>query len=267
MNTDANPEEENTATEETQAPVSMKDQFHSKIKGMSPDNELDEEGIYGKAMEHVGGLEKYQETNRAINKQIAEVLTSYPELAKVIKGIVDGMTFREALSRYCDIEGLTPMEGDPDEDALKTAREERMKSMGDEDAYRQELDENIEMSQKEIVAFAEENNMAPEEVQNLINDIDAVVSDIHKGKISKDFLAKWRKALNYDGDVSNAAEMAAIDAKNQKIEMRNATKETKSDGLPAMSSGTEVRPTPNPVKKSDEMFINATTPPKRKMIA
>jgi hypothetical protein len=213
--------------------------FHARMKSQYPDEELDEEGLYGKASEHLDGLEKYQETNRSTNKQIAEVLMSNPELAKVINGISKGMTLREALSRFVDIEGLQAMDSDPDFDALETAKNDRMKSMKDEDDYRNQMNENIEVSKAEIQAFAEENNIDEAKLEKILDDIDSFINDIHNGKVSKAILSKLSKAFSYDTDIATATSNAKTDAMNQKIELAKASKSNATDGVPFMQSKSE----------------------------
>ena len=261
-----NKESENTEVVENkdnEIVETNKDKFHGFIKSKYPDEEIDEDGIYGRAMSHVSSLEEYQTKNKASNKQIAEVLMAEPSLAKVIKGIADGMTLREALSRYVDIEGLTAMEGDPDYEALNSAKETRMKEMEAANSAAEEFEKNREMSYKQIEEFATENNMSEEEVGGLFNYIDKQMEGFANGIVSKDFLNAWRKSASYEKDIAEAAEIAAIDAKNEVIEIKNNLKPNKTDGMPAISS-TE----PETEKKSSSnVFSNAMKPKRRTMIS
>ena len=251
------------ANKEDEVVETNKDKFHNFMKSKYPEEEIDEDGIYERAMGHVSSLEEYQTKNKASNKQIAEVLMAEPSLAKVIKGIADGMTLREALSRYVDIEGLTAMEGDPDYNALSSAKEARMKAMEEENSIAEEFEKNREMSYKQIEEFASENNMSEDEVGGLFNYIDKQMEGFSKGIVSKEFLNAWRKSASYEKDIAEAAEIAAIDAKNEVIEMKNNLKPSKADGIPVISS-TEPDKAP---KKPSNIFSEAMKPKRRALIS
>lgn len=237
-------------------PMSKKYMFHSTMRRKYSDiPEDDEEGYYGKLNDEYNSLSEYQTKNRETNKQIAEVLQAEPSLARVIKGIAEGMTLREALSRFVDIEGLEAMEGDPDYEKLTAAKESRMAEMQASQKAIEDFASNMEMSMKEMNDFATENNMSEEEVAGFIKYIDDVVEGFMNGKLSKDHLSAWRKSQNYEADIKDAADMAAVDARNEKIEVKKSMK--KSDDIPDLAGGMEASNYKTPTKQSDSVFMDA----------
>lgn len=242
---------------DTPPAMSKKDMFHSTMRGKYSDiPEDDEEGYYGKLNDEYSSLTAYQTKNRETNKQIAEVLQAEPSLARVIKGIAEGMTMREALARFVDIEGLEAMEGDPDYEKLTAAKESRMAEMQQNQKALEDFASNMEMSMKEMNDFATENNMSEEEVGGFIKYIDDVVEGFMNGKLSKDHLSAWRKSQNYEADIKDAANMAAVDARNEKIEVKKSMKQ--ADNIPDLSGGMEAE-NKKPLKTSDSVFMDAVS--------
>lgn len=252
-------------TAENQTPISKKDGFYKSMRERFSDvPEDDEEGFYGKMGDEFNSLTEYQTKNRETNKQIAEVLQAEPSLARVIKGIAEGMTLRESLSRFVDLEGLTAAEGDPDYTKLSEAKEARMKEMEANQKAMDKFSSNMEMSMKELNDFAAENNMSEDEVAGFIKFVDDMVDGFISGKINKNHLMAWRKSQNYENDIKVAADMAAADARNEKIETKKAMKP--ADEVPDLTGGVEKMDKKPPMKESDSVFVNAIKKQNRRVI-
>jgi hypothetical protein len=220
-------------------PPKHSEAFRSRIKNSHPDiDENDDESFYQKANEELDNLESYRNKNMEANEALVKIFDAEPQILEVIKDMVAGASFREALSRHFSPDELTPQEGDPDHEGWKKNSEARDKKRSDMEAYEKTKAENSEFSTKEIQAFAKENNLSDEDAEKFLNDVGSALDDIYQGKITKSFLNSMFKALNHEKDVKVAEATGEIKGKNEKIEVqKEQAKKPKGDGLPALGGG------------------------------
>lgn len=231
--------------------ISPRDRFRNRFKETHPDlDPNDEDAFYDAADKHLSELTDYKTKNTAINKTLLDVFNSNPELAEVVKDMTKGASFAEAIARNVDIDELKPAEGDPDEEKWKKALEERMAKKKAAEDYQKSIDVNSELSKKDFKEFVKENNLNAEQGAKIISKIDELVSDAIKGRITKNTLSSFYRAMNADNEVAQAAKVAEIKGRNANIEAKKTATKPKGDGLPKISS-TTVEKEPKPKEKLD----------------
>lgn len=210
--------------------------FRNRIKSAYPEDDFsDDEAFFGKASEQLDNLEQYRNNNMEANKALMEIFNAEPTVAEVLKDMIEGASFREAISRHFSADELTPVEGDPDREGWKRNSETRTKRLADNELANKTKQENDEFSAKEIADFAKENDLDPDRAQEFLNKVGEALDEVYSGKISKGFLSSMWKALNHENDVKNAAETARIAGRNEKIVAKKEEK-PKGDGLPALGN-------------------------------
>lgn len=227
---------------ETPSPVDeaipkASDAFRGRIKSKYPDQEFaDDEAFFQKASEELDNLEQYRNNNMDANKALMEIFDAEPVVAEVLKDMVKGASFREAIARHFSPDELMPGEGDPDEEGWKRNAEARSRKLADNEIMNRTRSENDEFSVRSIQEFAQETGLDEGKAEEFLTAVGEALDEVYSGKISKSFLTSMWKALNHENDVKNAEAAGKIAGKNEKI---NTIKETKpsGDGLPNLGGG------------------------------
>lgn len=216
----------------------------------------DNDAIDGMAVDRFTKLDKYQSDMQTANDSLVKIFRSDPTLTKVIKNMISGASFQEALARNMDLDTLKKVEGDPDHDKWAKAKEDRLTDLKSRDEHNETIDANRQQSMKDMGEFFTENKISDEEAGKFAESIDRVLQDVFDGKISKEFLSMMRKAMEFDTAVGNAAAQGEIKAKNEKIEtMKVDAEKEKGDGVPVLDSKntekeSDKAPVLGPVEKS-----------------
>ena len=104
---------------------------------------------------------------------------------------------------------------------------------------------NLDESLGVLDDFKSKNGLSDEQEQAIIEKLDQIVSDGIMGKFSEETLSMISKAINYDGDIANAAEEARIAGRNDKI-IEEKRKKQKGDGTRPVggANGSATKPKP-----------------------
>lgn len=219
--------------------------FRNRIKQSYPDQELtDDESFYQKASEQLDNLEAYRNKNMEANKALMEIIDAEPAVAEVLKDMIKGASFREALARHFSVEDLTPQPGAPDEEGWKKNAELRSKRLADNELANKTKAENDDFSMKAIQEFAKETGLEPEKADEFLSKVGEALDEVYSGKISKTFLNSMWRALNYDSDLESAKKVGEITGMNKKIDVDKNNKKV-GDGMPVVAGNG----TPAPEKK------------------
>lgn len=189
-------------------------------------------------------LTGYKESDKVLRRVGAE----HPELIAIAKDLADDpkMPLTVAIARNLDVDELFPQEGDPDYDAMYKAREERMKQREEQEAYRRQLEKNMDESRDIVLNYYQEKGIAEEEAGRLEEFIDGIVEGYLDGRITPRVLDIFRNAMNYERDVEEAREVGKTEGMNSKIDAVREKKRTETDGLPSPGSSTGTVPPPRP---------------------
>lgn len=243
--------EEVQPTEETAPEAEApKNKYAERLAKVYPDREFKSDEDYDKGMEeYLGELEGYKERGTMANQKLIGLFESEPQVGDVVRDMINGATFREALARHISPEDLTAIEGDPDFEGWnknKTAREDLLNKRK---AKQDEYNKNLEFSQQAIEEFARENNMDDGSAGKFLARFDAMLADINSGRISKEVLASIKKAWDYDNDITTARDQGEVAGKNKKIVAQKEEPKPAGDGLPKISGSSEIpkgnTPAPN----------------------
>lgn len=231
------PEEKNNQEEAatTEGTSPMPNPLRERMMKSRPDGKYDtDEDMQNSIIEYMDELEGYKGSSEAANQKLIEVMDANPELVDMIRDLANGATPAEAIARNFDLDELTPKEGEPDYESWAKNKEMRLAKKSEMEARNKEYQDNLSASEANVREFAAENNMSEEEAGKMLEEIESLFADIVAGKISKEFIAKMRKALTADQEKQEAVEMAKIEGKNEAIV---AKKVPVGDGIPKTTGG------------------------------
>ena len=193
-------------------------------------------------------LTKYKESENLIQ----EMVTLYPEFGGMILDIaVNKMPPRAAIAKYFAQEDLIPKEGDEDYSAYQEAYNERKGKNEARINTENELMANQEQTIKTIDDFCAAKGYDEVKKTALLDKIETTFNDMLMKKVTSETLEAFDKAMNYEEDMKIAGETAAINAKNEAIEAKNA-EDKPGDNVP-MATGTG---TMQGGKKENKFFEN-----------
>jgi hypothetical protein len=215
-------------------PPKPSEAFRNRIKSAHPDQDFsDDETYFQKASEQLDNLEQYKNNNMEANKALMEIFDAEPAIAEVLKDMVQGASFREALSRHFSPDELTPQEGDPDMEGWKKNADARSKKLADNELANKTRAENEEFTTQEIKKFAEKNNISPDKAEEELSKIGEVLDEAYSGRISSNLLQTIYQGIKHDSDVETAMSTGQIAGRNEKIVAQKQEKPM-GDGLPVI---------------------------------
>ncbi len=179
-------------------------------------------------------LKSYDEANT----RLIAMMEDEPVLSEIMVDVSKGRKFTSAIKHHLDVANL-PEEDDSDMAAWEENDKARMSRYNEKQSRMKELADNEERSLLALEEFASENKLEGEELQKFVKLTADFLDRAYSGDITKDFLQVMFNHMNREKDMSQAAEVAALGAKNAKIkeEFFNE-KDYTGDGLPhAMGSG------------------------------
>ena len=243
--------EKNPDTEKPEKePEKKKHKYADKLAQVFPDRKFEKDDDYDSALdEHLTGLETYKQRGTEANKKLIALFDSQPEVGSLVRDMIEGATFREALARHISPEDLTPIEGDPDFEGWTKNKREREESLAKRKEREAQRERDLAESQAVIDAFAKENNMDDSAAEAFLKKVDEMIGAITSGKVSKEALLAMQRAFNYENDITKAREEGALSERNKKIVAEKEKPEKKGDGIPRPTitgqpkETTEVRPT------------------------
>lgn len=247
-----------STVQETTEPVTekQKHKFADRLIKTFPDRKFEKDDDYDTALnEHLDELEGYKERGTTANKKLIALFESEPQVGNLVRDMVNGATFREALARHISPDELTAVEGDPDYEGWTKNKTEREKRLEERKKRESDRDTNLTASQKEIEAFAKENNMDDKAAEEFLSQIDSMLEEFNSGRVTKDNLARVQRMLNYEKDIEKAKEDSRIAGRNENIVAKKETEQPAGDGLPRPSkTSTEVNPRKNEPTYMDNLL-------------
>ncbi len=206
------------------------------IRAKNPDIDFDndEDALYDYAMQGYDTEHEYHKKNEEGNRKMYELLTQNPDVAMFISSLVSDGNVGKAMSYLSD--ALALQEGTPEYDEYQKGVADRKKKEVEAEKAVAEYEKNLEESSEALKNFADENGMSEEEAVDFVRQITDVINEkLFTGKIDKEFLDLFYRALNYDKDLATSREAGLIDGRNEQIDARNR-KLKKGDGLPNVNA-------------------------------
>jgi len=240
--------------EEKKEPVKHK--YADRLAKAYPGKQFSSDQEYEDAHEdYVKDLEGYKERGTIANQKLVALFEAEPQIADVITSMIAGDTMRSALARHIGAEDLVPEEGDPDYAKWDENNKQRLARIENTNKFNQEFNDNLEFSRQSVEAFAEENNLKPEEAEKILTEFDDMLKDIFRGKITKETLAKIVRAVKHDEAVKEAKEEGIIAGKNEAVKAVVEKETPKTDGIPVVGKTGDVQEVEEEEKVPDEVSI------------
>lgn len=198
----------------------------------------------------------------SFHDDLNEVVEEFPEFGDFIIGLRKGYTPQQAIAMYFDMDSLTPPEGAEDEEAVRTAKEERRKKVEEHKAWETKLPENQEVTSKNFAKVVKELELDDATQKSIVDNLESILKDAKDSVISEDHWRMLANGLRHETVVAEKEkekEMAVEDAKiagrNEQIEKKRITKDT-GDGLPKLtnSGSTPIKPKKKPLIPTRKEF-------------
>lgn len=224
--------------EEKKKPDEKKHKYHDRLIKAYPDRKFASDEDYETAHEeYVTDLEGYKDRGVKANERLINLFKAEPRVADIVRQMINGETFVAALARHVSPEELAAKPGDPDYEVWEKNSKDRTERIKQTEAKQKEMETNMEFSAKAIKEFADENKMTEEQAGKFLGQVDEMLQSIYQGKITKETLAKIKRALEYDTAVQSAKEEGEIKGRNEKITAEKEKEKPKDDGLPHIKKG------------------------------
>lgn len=220
------------AAESNAAEVPPTPTNRDRLRGHFGEEEFaDDEGLYGKAADHIGELRQWRESREASDKEVIAMLKQHPKIAQLLQYLAQGASEIEALSRVFDSEDLIRYEEEPDYEQWAEGKKKREADIKAGEESKAKYDLNYQASQASVDEFCTEQGLNDEARNELLDKVFAVYDDMIDGNLSKETLMLFHKGINHDEDVADAEAQGVITGKNTKIDEKKQ-QSIKGDGLP-----------------------------------
>ena len=237
---------ETTPIEEGQAPESAveaqqertpRELFYERIRTSRPEAgyDADEEEYYRQTMSMLDELEGKSGQYDQMTQKMSARFNKDPEEAEAFLAYMDGMPLAAAIRRYKGDEALSMKEGDEGWDEYQKAGKEREEQMASNRAALDQFMQNAKDSDVTMADFIKEAQLDEEGAQAFKDLVVSIANDMAAGKISKDTLVMFKRAMDYDKDIAGAKEQGQVEGRNQKIEVEK--KRMQGSGLPNTQAG------------------------------
>jgi hypothetical protein len=213
------------------------------VKSLFPDYELSEENLKGWI---VSALGQYKNADM----RIGESLDANPEFAEILKRVLEGEDAVSAMASVISPEEYAEMieNGGSKTREARDGRVKRLKEMRD---WEQSRTDNLGVSEQTVRQFQAETGKSDEEMMSILDTMNEINVALNDGKITKRELLLIDKLLNADANAQTAAEAAAVQERNRKIDaQRTADFRPGGDGLPALQSSGKPDEITNPLAGS-----------------
>ncbi len=238
--TEEEKEEEEDKKKEEEEEEEKKDLTYMEIaKEAYPDKEFENEEEAEEALKtFVKSAREYEEVNNKYNQVLIDIFERNPEALSLVRMMKEGATFEEALPYVVDPDKLVPKKGDPEwgkwEESKEKAKKEREKRKEEAAA----VEKNLTESRSEMEDFAKEKGFTEEVKKKFFSDIDDMLQNISRGKITKGILEKFEKGLIFEEKIKQESEKAKIEGRNEAIKekIKKEDKTKKGDRLPSVKS-------------------------------
>ena len=222
------------------APVTEKmprDVFIERIRATRPEGKYDEDEqeLYRQAGSVLDEFEANNNKYKELSEKLASRFNSNPDEAQVLIAYLEGEPLLASIRKYMGDEALTMKEGDEGWDEYLKAGEERKADRERLMSYAKELKENTTASDAAFEEWAQEQGLDDEQKRAIWDLIQNDLSELMKGKVSKELLNRYNKAQNHDDDVKGAREQGEIEGRNKNIEAKK--NRMKGSGLPNGDAG------------------------------
>lgn len=179
-------------------------------------------------------LNKVLDMYEDADKNLASIFEDYPEFKDMIGELKNGKPLRAVIASNFDTADLVPDVDDDDYDAWQKAKAERKSRRDADDAFRKEVEDNMNEANGVIDMYIVDKDYDDEKKQAIIEKVNEIAGNLYKGKITPEFLDLVNKGLNFEDAVEMAAQAGVIKGRNENIEakMENDRVNRSGDGLP-----------------------------------
>lgn len=232
-NNNKNTAEQEKAAEQEQTPKTYRERFFEGIRGKYKDTELDDEGVYQKAIEGYDADHERLKKVEADNSSIIDRLKENPEVAVFVSDLIAGKIPPEVVEYI--IENYPYIDQVDGYEDFKNDRMSRKELFAEIDKKTEEILENSKESEKNIAAYAKEEGVSEEEIENDIKAAnEMIIAPLQQGKFTVETLEKIRNLVHLDEVMKEAENRGYIKGREEAFEAKRAGKA--GDGLPNPAS-------------------------------
>lgn len=210
--------------------MSNRDRYGERLKSKYPDKEFaDDEALFGQINDDYDDYEerlgKYEEHEKALSDMFANNPRSAAFLTDWSNG---GDPIVELIRKYGD-EFKDALEDPEKQEALAEAHKEYAERIAKEKDFEEQYQANIQETAATIEALQEQEGIADEEIDDIMEFLVGIMKDAILGKFTAESILMARKAINHDSNVAEAEREGEILGRNAKIEEK-LRKGSRNDG-------------------------------------
>ena len=233
--------------------------YADRLSKAYPDKEYKTQDEHDAGLDtYMNDLEGYKERGKAANKKLIALFEAEPAVGDVVRDMMNGATFREALAKHISPDDITAIEGDPDYEGWNKNKNDREANLEKRKADQDNYAKNITISEQAVTSFVEKKGLSPEQADEFFEKFDSMLSDIDTGLITEEHLESIMKAFSYDTDMSDANEQGKIAGRNENIIAKKATPGMNGDGLPRPTRSAQEQAAPNVAPNYMDNLVNKT---------
>lgn len=195
----------------------------------------DEEGRYGALLKHDDRERELFGSYRDSNQKLGDLFMKNPKFAAMMSDVMKGSDPSVAFVKFFGRDALDASDDDEKMQMITEANQEYLNRVSESEELRKRQEENLEKSGAEMEAFQTEKGLGDEEFAKFVDAVYNVVEQGLEGLIGRDFLEIFWRGLNYEADLQDAANAGRVEARNEKIELANRTRQ--GDGVPDLHGG------------------------------
>lgn len=185
----------------------------------------DEENRYGALLRFDDEQQKTLGNYKQSSQKLGDLFTRNPKFAAMLQEVMQGTDPSVSFVKYFGRDALDAS-GDEEKIQLITqANQEYLNRVATSEQLRKTQEQNLEKSGAEMETFQKEKNITDQDFASFIDAIYNTIEKAFQGILDREFLQIFWQGLSYENDIHDAATAGEIQARNQKIEMENRTRQ------------------------------------------
>ncbi len=214
---------------------SKRDLTMERMKAKYPDKTYDDdESLFGQINDDYDEYDKQLATSQEHEKAFSDMFYQNPKAARLMMEWKDGKDPVASLVRIYGKEDILGAIDDPEKlAAIEEANKEFAEKLAKSDEYEAQYNKNFPESAQAVDAWAEQNGISDETVNEIGETLAQICGDFILGKFTPETFEMIMKAKNYDTDVEQAQAEGEVAGRNAKIEEK-LRKGKQGDGTVAL---------------------------------
>ena len=228
-------------------PTPMRGKVSDRLKQRYPDKSFDDdEAMFGQISDDYDDYDNRIGQYQSREKALSDMFNSDPRSAHFLVNWHNGEDPVIGLVRQFGTDIKEAIDDPERQEEIAKANKEFVERVAKEKELEETYQKNISESLDTLASWQEENGLSDDEVDNVMEFLQTVITDGVLGKFTRESMDMALKAINHDADVADADYEGEVRGKNTRVEEK-LRKRSKGDGTSSLEgmSGSSNKPQPN----------------------